>query len=73
MCQRKTESSILTGSKPQCLVRLQVIYVLTEFFFEEALQHQTQENIHTGNFTESIRKHLEKEVTICPPVLTQFK
>ena len=43
MCQRKTESSILTGSKPQCLVRLQAISILTEFLFKEALQHQTRE------------------------------
>jgi len=31
--------------KPQCLVRLQVIFVPKEFLFKEALQHQTQENI----------------------------
>jgi len=34
-CQRKVESSILTWSKPQSLVRLQVISVPTEFLFEE--------------------------------------
>jgi len=44
-CQRKTESSILTGNKPQCLVKLQAISVSTEFLFKEALQHQTRENI----------------------------
>jgi len=45
MCQRKTERSIVTGSKPQCIVRLQVISVPTEFLFKEELQHQTRESI----------------------------
>jgi len=48
-CQRKTESSILTWSKPQCLVRLQVIFVPEEFLFKEAIQHQTRENIRENH------------------------
>jgi len=33
------------NGKPQCLVRLHVIFVPKEFLFKEALQHQTLENI----------------------------
>jgi len=40
-----SKSSIPTGSKPQRLLRLQLISVPKEFLFKEALQHQTRENI----------------------------
>jgi len=57
MCQRKTESLISTGSKPQCLVRLQVISVPTEFFLKK--HHSTKHGKTYGKFTEILRKHFE--------------
>jgi len=55
----KAESSILTGSKPQCLMRLQVISVPTDLLFKRGI---TAPNMgkHTGQFTEILRLHFEK-------------
>jgi len=41
---KKKKSSVLSGSKRQCLVGLQIISIPKEFF-KEALQHETRENI----------------------------
>jgi len=53
-CQRKSESSILTGGKLQCLVRLQVISVPKSFYLKRhySSKHEKTHGKFHGNSRE---------------------